>query len=541
MKQDNQKIKYLLYCRKSTDDKDRQILSIESQISALLEIAKREGLEIVDTFIESKSAKAPGREKFDEMLARIERGEANGIACWKLDRLARNPVDEGRVRWLLQREIIKKIKTYEREYYPNDNVLIASFEFGMANQFVRDLSVGVKRGMEKKAAMGWRPGIAPLGYLNSKTKLKGEQDVAIDPQRFHLVRQMFQIMLTGSYTMPKLLIEANRSLGLTMPATRNRPERKLQLSTLHRILIDPFYYGCYEWPHGSGNWIKGNHESMITEEEFDRIQFLLGRKGRPRPKTHRFAFTGIMRCGGCGYGITAQERFKTQLNGNMHHYIHYRCSKKGTAKCDEKYLEIKKLDKQFDEILEKVTISERFKAWAIKYLHEIRKDEARAHDSALEAKQKALTKVTRDIENLVLQYTSSDNEKGELLTQQEYQTAKGKLVKEKNSLEVDLMDQGKELENWVELSERTFNFACYARLWFKHGDLETKKAIFACLGYNHTLKAQKIALTLRRPFESIEEKREKIEEELRWFEPLETSVSTMTLGDMRQKFPVLSG
>lgn len=97
------------------------------------------------------------------------------------------------------------------------------------------------------------------------------------------------------------------------------------------------------------------------------------------------------------------------------------------------------------------------------------------------------------------------------------------------------------MENWVELSERTFNFARYARVWFKHGDLETKKAIFACIGYNHILKAQKIALTLRRPFKFIEEKREIIEKELEWFEPLETSAIPMTVVDMRQKFPVLSG
>jgi len=99
---------YFLYCRKSSEDDGRQVLSIDSQIGTLTDLAKSQGIIISRTFSESKSAKAPGRDKFNDMLIRIEKGEANGILCWKLDRLARNPVDEGRIKWLLQKGVIKK-------------------------------------------------------------------------------------------------------------------------------------------------------------------------------------------------------------------------------------------------------------------------------------------------------------------------------------------------------------------------------------------------------------------------------------------------
>jgi len=83
---------YFLYARKSTDVEDKQVRSIEDQLAVLRALAKQEGLHVAHEFIEKQSAKRPGRPVFGEMLSRIERGEAQGIICWKLDRLARNPI-----------------------------------------------------------------------------------------------------------------------------------------------------------------------------------------------------------------------------------------------------------------------------------------------------------------------------------------------------------------------------------------------------------------------------------------------------------------
>src|SRR3989344_2791442 len=97
-----QPIKYFFYIRKSTDEEDRQVLSLEAQLDESKEFAEREGLEIVDTFVEKKTAKVPGREVFNALLNKIESGLPHliGILAWNPDRLSRNSVDGGRIIYL---------------------------------------------------------------------------------------------------------------------------------------------------------------------------------------------------------------------------------------------------------------------------------------------------------------------------------------------------------------------------------------------------------------------------------------------------------
>lgn len=150
--------KYILYARKSSESEDRQMASIDSQIRELKELASEYNADIIEILTESKSAKEPGRPVFNQMLAKLRRGEADGILCWKLNRLARNPIDGGEISWLLQKGKVKHILTHGRSYYPDDNVLMMQVELGMANQYVRDLSTDAKRGLTNKAVAGWYPG-----------------------------------------------------------------------------------------------------------------------------------------------------------------------------------------------------------------------------------------------------------------------------------------------------------------------------------------------------------------------------------------------
>lgn len=412
------------------------------------------------------------------------------------------------------------------------------FEISYIDQFSRDLSRNVKRGLHKKANLGWRAGRAPIGYLNSKTRLKGEQEVLIDPERFEIVKQVFRLMLSGNYTVPQLLIN---ELGLRSSGTRKYPSRKLHLSHLYRILTNPIYYGWFPWKNpdtGVVEMKKGGHLPLITEIEFDRIQFLLGRKGRPRPKTHKFAFTGLMKCS-CGSSITCEEKIKRQKNGNVHRYVYYHCTRKVNPACTEKSVELNDLELQISSKLSELTISDKFKSWAVKYLHEIRKEEALSHHAALEAKQKRLASISEQISNLALLFTSPENTERSLLSAQEYQKVKTPLMKEQVELENAIKEQGEEVREWVKLTEKTFTFATYARVWSEKGTEEDKRAIFACLSSNLLLSNKKMALSLEKPFEYILERKNAVEVEIERFEPVNGVVNKGDVAVFEQQFPIL--
>lgn len=305
MEQQTQKIKYFVYARKSSESEDRQVQSIDDQINRLKQVATDLGLDVKKTYTEAKSAKKPNnRPLFDEMLKRIENGEAEGILCWQINRLSRNPIDSGKLSWMLQQGILKSIQTIDRQYLPDDNVILFNVETGSANQFILDLRKAVKRGVDSKLAKGWRPGSAPQGYLNSKIKERGDNDILVDSERFPLVRKMWDLMLTGNYTPPQILDIANNQWGYRTRKTKHKGGLPLSRSGIYKIFTNTFYAGIFIYGKEKIQY-DGKHEKMITLEEYDRVQKLLGREGKPRPKTHHFAFTGSLRCSECGCLFTA--------------------------------------------------------------------------------------------------------------------------------------------------------------------------------------------------------------------------------------------
>ncbi len=534
---------YALYKRKSTDEKERQILSLDSQKTDTLK--RHPTLKVVEFPDESISAFIPfKRPTFDNLLEQVEQGKIQGILAWHPDRLARNAPEAAKIIYLLDTGKLKDLKfaNYHFENTPEGKMML-QITMAQSKYSSDKLSIDVKRGIDKKANMGWRPGHAPLGYRNTKKEDKGKQYIYNDPEYFDRVKELFQKMLTGNYTVPKLLEYANETLSIKMPPTKNKPAREMHLSELYRILTNPFYYGWYEWPDENGirHWTQGKHEPMITDAQFDHIQYLLGRKGRPRPKTHKFAFTGIMTCP-CGASITAEEKFKKQKNGNLHHYIYYHCTRKINKNCLEKSVELDEFNRQIDDILSKLGISERFHGWALAHLHKIRKQEAVAHEDSLKADHKRLEAVVKQLDNVMIKFTSPENADGSLISDNDLKDIKGRLSKEKATLEAKLANTGEEIDKWVELSERTFNFARYARIWFAKGTIDEKRAIFACLdGSNPLLKDQKVVINLRKHFKIIFDGLPEAKKELERLEPLINGADTKKIASFEKQFPILSG
>src|SRR3989344_2658687 len=230
------KIRYILYARKSSESEERQVQSIDDQVNRLKQLAIDLNLNITKIRTEAKSAKKPeNRPIFTEMLNDIQNGKADGILCWQINRLSRNPIDSGQMSWLLQQGTIKSIRTMDRDYLPSDNVLLFNVESGMANQFILDLSKGVKRGLQSKLEKGWMPGIAALGYLNTKIATRGENYLTKDPDRFLLLRKAWDLMLTGSHTPPYILDKLNNEWGFRTRQGKKRGGKPMARSTIYRM------------------------------------------------------------------------------------------------------------------------------------------------------------------------------------------------------------------------------------------------------------------------------------------------------------------
>ena len=521
--------KYLIYARKSTESEDRQVASIDSQIKELQAIAQRDHLHIADTLSESQSAKAPGRPVFGDLLARIHRGEANGILCWKLDRLARNPVDGGNISWMLQQNILQHIQTHERGYFPTDNVLMMAVELGMANQFIRDLSQNVKRGLQAKVEKGWFPGIAKAGYQNDPASVKGEKTISKDPIRFPLLQRALKLILAQTHTPMQALNKLNNEWAYQTPKKRKMGGRPLSRTTFYDLLTDPFYYGRFEYPKGSDKWYQASHEPMITEDEFWQLQRILGRDDRPSQRIHTFAFTGLIHCGECRCLITAEDKEQvicseckrkfasrnrddcpecsiaiSQMRSPKHlHYIYYHCTKKRIP-CSQKFIRHTLLEEQITLTLETITISEQLKNW---YMDQFRQQaEYQANDKApiLQSLQQARDNNQKRIDNLLKLKISPQNSAGELLDDENYARQKTALSAEMSQLEAKMASTEKEADHWINPCEKTFNFACYAATHFKNGTPQTKRTILTALSSNLTLHNKKLHISLHKHFQLMQ-------------------------------------
>ena len=480
-------IKYFLYARKSSESEDRQMASIESQIEELKRLARENNLEIIEVFSESRSAKEPGRPIFNAMLARISKGEAEGIICWKLNRLARNPIDGGQISWMLQQNVIKHIQTYGRSYYPTDNVLMMQVEFGMANQFVRDLSVDTKRGMRAKAERGWCPGPAPVGYIHNPLKKHGEDEILKDGAKFEIVRRCWTTMLTGAHTVQQVW-EFARAWGLT-----GRMGKPLALSNMYALFNNPFYYGEFEYPAGSGVWHQGKHERMVTRSEFERVQEIMSGRHHPRPKTHDISMRGPIRCGECGGMITGEEKTKVQKNGNSHHYVYYHCTYRKDRDCSQGRITEEDLRLQVDDLLSGIEIPHEFYEWAMDVLRASNESESASRKKAVDDQREEYDRCVKMIDALI-----DMRARGEI-TEEEFSGRKAVLLNEKHRLQGLMADADRGVDDWLNAADRYFSFAANAKTKFENGTSADKREILSLLGSDLSLLHGKLSVSLAEP------------------------------------------
>ena len=421
-------MKYILYARKSTEEDDRQILSIEAQVFELKEFAAKEKLEIVASFQEAKTAKETGRMKFAEMLSLIERGKAEGILSWNPDRLARNSVDGGKIIHLVDRGLIKSLKfpTFWFEPTPQ-GLFMLQIAFGQSKYYVDALRENVTRGMRQKVRNGVWPSKAPLSYSNNP-KTRG---IDIDTEKAPKIKKIFELYATGNYNLRELAEWCKRK------NLKSNLERDISISQIHKVLQNIFYIGLMKYKNEVH---EATHEPLISKKLFDKVQEIMREKGKPQKvKKHNFAFLGLMKCP-CSAAITAEKKIKP----SGREYIYYRCTKK-KGPCQEKhFLRQEELYEQIKSFLQKVSLSSHDTKLV---LAELEKEELQAKEQAKTTVQNLKTsssEIEQKLEKLLDVYLA------ETITAEEYTSRKEKLVKQKVGLREQIHDFEQECLSWLE-------------------------------------------------------------------------------------------
>lgn len=530
---DLKKLTIIIYRRKSTEGDERQIASLPDQAAALHDIISRLGIDqsqILEDVEEAKSAKEPGRPLFSaKVLVPLSKGKANAIMCWHADRLSRNAIDTAALVNLMDVGKLQAVITNQQIFWntPMDKFMLALL-CGQAKLENDNKSINVKRGLQGKVRRGWRPGCAPIGYLNSKVKEKGERDIVVDEERFPLVQKLWALFLSGKYSVRQIQRIAKDDLCLRTKETRKRGGKPLSISHIYHILTDHFYYGSYLWINSEAEkreLVKGSHRAMISEEEYRKAQAILGRPLKPYSKTHTFAYKGLIRCGECGAMITAEEKWqiicgvcKTKFHADnkercpscdtpimdmehkiLLHYVYYRCTKRKDPDCSQRSIHPEEIEVAIRDELKKVSIKEKYLNWCIETLKELDKDDRKSEGQTtanVEREKTILKEKLDEINRFIIRQEMSG---WTLMTKEDALAEKSRIEAELKEFDTT-RDRPK---TSIEAAMDVLKFAYRARFWFKEGTMAQKKAIAEVLGSNLTLKDKKLSITLAYPLPEI--------------------------------------
>lgn len=503
MKPKTQPLRYIAYIRKSEERKERQELSHKAQRRKIEE--QFSDLNIIEWVEESKSAFKPGRALFDAMIQKIKNKEADGIVSWHPNRTSRNEIDAATITYMLRTNELKDIKfcAYTFENNPEGimmlQIIMSQSQYESSKQ-ARDVS----KGMHQKAIAGERPGQVPQGYIKMPRldergdviRRKGDKIItytAKDPERYDQVKLMWKKFLYEGYSPNEVWRMATYEWGfLTRKTTfkENSPGGKpMPKSMIYRIFTNPFY--AKQITH-KGEYYEGDHEAMISLDEYDYGQRLLGTKGRPRKTARNFAYGSMLKCGVCNCQIVAKATTKLKGTGELKTYVHYYCTRKSLNRpCNQvRYTTVESLERDIDAELAKYTIIPEFRDMALKILRRSHKGEVKDRTTIYESQQNRRKQIQNQLDKLTDQLTRNIVEEDDYIRQRD--NLKAQLA----NLDEGLRGTEKRAEDWLELTEKVFDFATYARIRFNEtNDSRVKRDILQTLGANFLLTDNKLTLT----------------------------------------------
>ncbi|MFC3615648.1 recombinase family protein [Lutimaribacter marinistellae] len=486
-------MKYFIYCRKSQEAEDRQILSLESQQAEVLQLVDQDNdIEIVETFIEAYSAKAPGRPQFNAMLDRIEAGEAQGIIAWHPDRLARNSMDGGRIIYALDRGLLRDLKfcTYSFENSSQGKFML-NIIFGYSKYYVDSLSENVKRGQRAKVRNGWMPNRAALGYRNCRET----QRILPDPDHFKAVRDMFDLLLSGQYSVAEIHRIARDQWGYVTPIHKTMGGKPLSRSQVYRLFTNPIYAGYVRW---NGELFPGAHKPVVTKAEFEQAQVLLGLSPQTRPARRCFAYAKMFTCGACGRAITAERKRKP--SGRI--YTYYHCTRVHTSpRCSQPSIEERQLAEQIDRFLDSLHVPKKIADDIVAAFRDLPERDAERQADRMRQSEATVARAERQLANLM------DLRLDDRITDAEFEAKRRELQLERDAA-LERARSATVARGKFEPLELLAKFSTRARSLFEEGDNAMRARVLKILCSNPQIRDRRALLQAAKPFEDLRKMRD---------------------------------
>ena len=461
-------MKYIAYCRKSSEDDSRQVQSLETQETALKEYALKNSLEVVEVLKESRSARTDNnRPLFNKMLNRIQSGEVKGIIVHHIDRLSRNGIESGKITKLFEAGLIKEIRTPSKVISSIQEMLYMDFDFVFASHYSRNLSIRAKEGIATKLRNGEYPGKTPPGYLNRDKK------IIVDPIRSVWIKKAFEMYASGAYALREVT-EYLFEKGLRSKYTN----RKIPKSNIHNILKNPFYYGAIL---SKGKLYSGKHEPLIKKSLFDQVQEVFTGKKRSQKQKHDFLYRSFLICDVCGCMMTA-----TVKKGK---YIYYYCTN-GKKNCSQhlSYLSEDYVKKMVQEVMNGLTLDKEMAELSLQIYLEEQKEDLKRSENNKEYVNSRISETNSKLDRLLDMFLSGS------IDQTTYSAKQKSLQQEKVSLEVALKESnGGELQNTLELLDEIKNRGCSLGEMFKTKDFIIRRDLLNSVLWNLQIRDGEIA------------------------------------------------
>jgi site-specific DNA recombinase len=471
--------KYIIYCRKSTNDPSHQLYSLPAQEKLCVEYAERNELNVVKIIKEKHSAKDAGkRPLFTQLIEDLKKKKYDGIITHKVDRLLRSIGDYARIDDLRSKGIEF---IFVDGSYPNtpDGNMMLGINVVFAKRYVENLSQEVKKGYKEALSQGRFPREAPVGYLDEGRGIK-----EVDPIYAPLVKEAFELYATGDYSLAALL-EVMRNKGLRTKRGQ-RYKSLISKSSLHRVLKNHFYYGMMQY---GGEIHQGRHQPIIEKQVFDKVSHLLESKNTSFKSKKPFAYRGLVRCFKC-------EGLLSPYDKKGHTY--YGCTNKN---CAESTVNESSIEKEIAQIIGGFAFTNEELVQARIALENIEKKINGERDEGLESidqREKAVIKEGDKIRQLLISGSFSD---------EDYQKEKTRITDELRDIKIQKeaymeVDQKRyeEVYDFLELSKN-------APTYYKHGLLEEKRELVQLIFLELRIHQKKLTSYKLKPEFEVLEKR----------------------------------